>query len=368
MNYEKSIDKNYEYIVANAKKELAAPRANASYIASSLYALCSYFIACGKPAANEDELYSALRAELTEELLLSDANDAESIKTLCIAAKACTLYAKTAVCDQAEKFAKKLRAFLSERFLTSFDLNNNAELSESLVGALYSLADAADDEDLKLCEIAQKASQLLTCENYAFKDSFCAVNGAIGLVLISKRYPVLADDAQFSAKRIAALNANLDYTFNTSFKDDNALADPSVTSFALSLFVKAYKTYGDKFFLYMARRVWFNAMHFFQRNGGFVGYNNPPKAPVGILSVATYEEKTKTPLFAEGLCAYLLSKELFAEYDAPVKKDPRGRYLVGDKVFARELGEFFGRDLIEIPSLSSFDEEDAKNFKFKLLF
>lgn len=366
MNYDKSVDKNYEYIVAAAKKETTDRRGNAKYVASLLYALCRYFSVCGKPAAYQDELYDELSEKLSD---YADDDRAEYIRTLSISARACTAYARTAVCDDAKKTAERLRAIICDCFFAdSASDAKEVKLFEAYAAALNALAESSSSEDLKLKDIATGVLPLLTDESYLFYDGFCAINGAIGLLLLSKRFPELIGGALLSVKRIAALCGNLDYTYNSSFKDENTLADPAVTSFALELFVNAYKISGDKFFLYMARRIWFNGMQFFQRKGGFVGYNNPPKAPNGILSVATYEEKTLTPFFAEGICAYLKDKGFFAEYDAPVKKDPRGRYVVDDKVFARELGEYFGRDLIEIPSLSSFDEQTATGFRFKIAF
>lgn len=364
MNYDKSVDKNYDYIVAAAKKETAEGRGSVKYVASLLYALCKYFSACGKPAAYQDELYYELSKKLDD---YAEKDRAECIKTLSLSAKALTAYARTAVCESAKKSAEKLRAIICHCFISDSAVAD-AELFEAYAAALNSLAESSSLEALKIKDVAAGVLPLLTDENYLFIDGFCAINGAIGLLLLSKRFPELLGGALLTVKRVATLCGNLDYTYNSSFKDQNALADPAVTSFALELFVNAYKISGDKFFLYMARRIWFNGMQFFQRNGGFVGYNNPPKTPNGILSAATYEEKTLTPLFAEGLCAYLKDKGLFAEYDAPVKKDPRGRYVVDDKVFARELGEYFGRDLIEIPSLSSFDEQTAMGFRFKIAF
>ena len=347
MNYEKNANKHYEYIVSAAKSHKNAGK-DLYYDAWLLYALCKYFSVCAKPAAYSEQIEKAVLAPEKP----FDACDAKSVKAYSVAAKALCLFAKTSSDDNAKNTANKIFDLLIDGFYSvEKERGEDNELAEAYCGAISAIADLYKNDKNRF-------------ETILWMDSF---NGAIGLLLLSSCDASLLVPALNSGKKFAAMNGNLDYSFNLSFKE-NDTADPVATSLAMNYYTILYKATGDRFFLYMARRIWFNGMQFFQRLGGFAGYNNPPCAPQGLLTVKTYKEEKRTPQFCEGLCAYEKNKELFAEYDAPVKKDPRGRYIVDDKVFARELGEYFGRDLIEIPSLLSFDEETARGFKFKLLF
>lgn len=364
VNYDKNSTKHYDYLVECAKKAAAEEKENPCYTADLLYALCRYFTDCGKPAAHADALCKNLLSKIKD----FDENAPESVRLFAKAARAIYAFYKISSDENAKKSAECIFHILVNGSEVSADKQNNPALKEEYCGAIYAVSELYKFDKDKAVDFAMKNLALLSDENYKFSSAICAVNGAIGLLNISQITPEPFQIVLFAAKKIAAENKNLDYTFNRSFIEEKPLADPAVTSLLMAFYTALYKRCGDRFYLYMARRIWFNGMQFFLRNGGFVGYNNPPVAPEGILSVATYEEKTLTPLFTEGLCTYEKDKELFAEYDAPVKKDPRGRYIVDDKVFARELGEYFGRDLIEIPSLLSFDEETAKGFKFRLLF
>lgn len=363
MNYEKNANKHYEYIVSAAKSHKNAGN-DLYYDAWLLYALCKYFSVCGKPAAYSEQIEKAVLApEKT-----FNACDAKSVKAYSVAAKALCLLAKTSSDDNAKKAANKIFDLLIDGFyFTENERSEDTELAEAYCGAISAIADLYKNDKNKAVAFAMDNLRFFIDENYRFSDSESAFNGAIGLLLLSSCDASFLGAALTSGKKFAAMNGNLDYSFNLSFRE-NDTADPVATSLAMNYYTILYKATGDRFFLYMARRIWFNAMQFFERFGGFVGFNNSPCAPQGLLSIKTYKEEKRTPQFCEGLCAYEKNKELFAEYDAPVKKDPRGRYIVDDKVFARELGEYFGRDLIEIPSLLSFDEETARGFKFKLLF
>ena len=363
MNYEKNAIKHYEYIVSTAKSHKSAGK-DLYYDAWLLYALCKYFSACGKPAAYSEQIENAVLAPEKP----FDPTDAESVKAYSAAAKALCLFAKTSADDNAKNTANRFFDLLIDGFYSAEkERAEDTALAEAYCGAISAIADLARKDKNKAVAFAMDNLLFFVDENYRFSDTESAFNGAIGLLSLSSCDAGLLGAALASGKKFAAMNSNLDYSFNLSF-EENDTADPAATSLAMNFYTLLYKSTGDRFFLYVARRIWFNGMQFFERQGGFAGYNNPPCAPQGFLSVKTYKEEKRTPQFCEGLCAYEKNKELFAEYDAPVKKDPRGRYIVDDKVFARELGEYFGRDLIEIPSLLSFDEETARGFKFKLLF
>lgn len=361
MNYEKNAIKHYEYLVSvaktykNRKKDL--------YFDSwMLYALCKYFTACGKPAAYADDIAKNVMnpGERFNE------SDPQSVKAYSIAAKALCIYSKTSFENSARKKADEYYELLTDGFFLTTDRQmDDADLAHAYCGSLSALADLCDNDKQLTLKIAEYMLSSFRFECFS-NDSESMVNGAIGLLSLSSYNPQILQDVSQTAMLCAKENSNADYTYNLSFTKHET-ADPAVTSLMLSLYTALYKKTGQRFFLYYARRVWFNGMQFFQRNGGFVGYNNAPRGD-NLLYVKSYKEERRTPQFCEGLCAYEQNKELFIEEDTPVSKDYFGRYIMGDKVFGKELGEYFGRDLIEIPSLLSFDEETAQGFKFKLIF
>lgn len=362
MNYEKNINKHYEYLVSVAKTYKERKK-DLYFDGWMLYSLCKYFCACGKPAAYADTIAEYV-VNPNERF---DATDAQSVKAYSIAAKALCLYAKTSFEQSAREKADEYGELLKDGFfLTEAEQQYDDDaLAHAYCGSLSALADLSDNDKQMTLQIAEDLLSSFRFECYS-DDSESMVNGAIGLLSLSSYNPKILNSVTQTAMICAKENSNADYTYNLSFKKHET-ADPAVTSLMLGLYTALYKKTGQRFFLHYARRVWFNGMQFFQRNGGFVGYNNAPRGD-NLLCVKTYKEERRTPQFCEGLCAYAQNKELFQEEDTPVCKDYFGRYIMDDKVFGKELGEYFGRDLIEIPSLLSFDEETARGFKFKLLF
>ena len=109
-------------------------------------------------------------------------------------------------------------------------------------------------------------------------------------------------------------------------------------------------------------------MQFCQREKGQVGTDVFTTEQNSSLKVARYEIKQiTTPLYAIGLKCFAGNKHLFEEA-GELFKDRRGRYFLGDKMFGRDLSGFFGRDLIEIPTLTAFDSQTAMQLDLKLVF
>ena len=374
MNYDKNAAKHYDLVTRLSAEETNDPCGDIVYAARLLYALCAYFSALGKPAPLAEKLSEMLVEKLPD---LSDVSDPEALGKLTEAANALSAYHKMTADETVGNALKTVFGILTDGLFSEIldgkdgdkgGTAKNDRLSEISCNALPFVAENRILNAEKSKRFAGALLPLFSDENHTFESTIYAFNGAIGLLSMTKTAPSLLSLVLAFAKNLAAKNANLDYSFNKSQDPNDKTADPVATSLAMRFYTEIYKTTGDRFFLYIVRRIWFNAMQFFERQDGYVGYDNPPRAPEGLLSVKTYKEKTLTPAFCHGLCAYEKNKGLFAEYDAPVKKDPRGRYVVDDKIFAREQGGYFGRDLIEIPSLLSFDEETASGFVFKLLF
>lgn len=370
MNYDKNTAKHFDLVTRLCAEETNEPSGDIVYTARLLYALCAYFSALGKPAPLAEGLSETLVGKLPE---LTDETDAETLGMLAEAANALSAYHKMTSDETVGNALKPVFELLTDG-LSSENADDTGEkprhdrLSEIRCNALPFIAENGDRNAEKSKRFARSLIPLFSDESYSFESMIYAFNGAIALLSLSKAEPSFLSPILTFAKNAAAKSINLDYSFCISQSADDKTADPVATSLGMRFYTEAYKATGDRFFLYIARRIWFNAMQFFERQNGYVGYDNAPKAPEGLLSVKTYKEKALTPAFCHGLCAYEKNKGLFAEYDAPVKKDPRGRYVLDDKIFAHEEGGYFGRDLIEIPSLISFDEEAASGFKFRLLF
>jgi len=364
MNYTKNATVHYECVKKLCQEELVKLCGNELFSASLLLSLSAYKEYCNKPATGAEEL-AALLAKSDKCI---DYADEKAVTSKYLKAKALWSYAKIDGSEAAGKAAIKLFHDLVNAYETDKEeIGKNNRLREVYAGALLSIADFIADDKKAVVGFATDVSRLFLEDDFIFSDAFYAINGAIGLLSVSTREPALLSSAIKAGKKIAELCDNLDYSFNTSFKGDKHVADPVATSFALSFFVDLYKKTGDNYFLFLSRRIWLCGMQFFERRGGFVGYNVPPRGNM-CLSVLTYKERFITPLFYAGLCAYESNKGLFENDDNAIVKDSKGRYFVGDKLFGRELGEYFGKDLIELPSLISFDEEDAIRFKFKIKF
>ena len=185
---------------------------------------------------------------------------------------------------------------------------------------------------------------------YAFLEDKSAVNNAIAL---------LYDHFMVNAQ-------SLNYASATTFKNKSETNGAS-TAKSLEVALALLNNTKDNRYLTLARRIWFNGMQFCQRENGQVGLDTFTDEKI-TLRVKTYEvTQFVTPAYACGLKCWATNKNLFEE-SGELYKDRRGRFFLGDKMFARDLSGFFGRDLIEIPTLTAFDKQTANQLEFKLVF
>ena len=163
-----------------------------------------------------------------------------------------------------------------------------------------------------------------------------------------------------------ATSQSINYESALLFNDKNG-TDAGATAISLEVALALFNNLNDSRYLTLARRIWFNGMQFCQRFEGHVGANTFTYDKVR-LRVKNYSgDLVTTCRYAVGLKYYALNKDLFAD-GGELTKDRRGRYFIGDKMFGFDESEFFGRDLLEIPTLTAFDKQTAMQLVFKLVF
>ena len=159
---------------------------------------------------------------------------------------------------------------------------------------------------------------------------------------------------------------SLNYESANAFNDKSE-SDAKATARSLEVALGLLDNTKDERYLTIARRIWFNGMQFCQRELGQVGSNTFTSENTR-LKVKEYQIKQiTTPLYAGGLKCYNLNKGLFEE-SGNILKDRRGRVFLGDKMFAKDVSGFFGKDLIEIPTLTAFDKETNLQLDLQILF
>ncbi|MBR4419352.1 MAG: hypothetical protein IKT32_00570 [Clostridia bacterium] len=143
--------------------------------------------------------------------------------------------------------------------------------------------------------------------------------------------------------------------------------DASATARSLEVALLLYNNLQDDRYLTIAKRIWFNGMQFCQRFEGHTGTNVFATETTRLRVRNYYNDLATTALYGVGLKHYFLNKAFFEE-QGELSKDRRGRYFVGDKMFGFDESGFFGRDLLEIPTLTAFDKETAMQLSFRLVF
>ncbi len=164
------------------------------------------------------------------------------------------------------------------------------------------------------------------------------------------------------------LNAqSLNYASAISFASKGETS-AAATARSMEVALCLFDNLNDERYLTMARRIWFNGMQFCQRENGQVGAEFFTTESSPNLKLSRYEIKQiTTPLYAIGLKCFAQNKQIFEE-SGTLFKDRRGRYFIGDKMFCLDESGFFGRDLIEIPTLTAFDRETALQLNLKIVF
>lgn len=367
MNYDKKTQKHYALLCSDEYAKNIENYLNSHDLfgaASLLRACCSHYFSTGKPAFYSTELKNCIID------LLSDPkkNDAD-LKFGELAYPQGLLALTDYIRMTGEQPIVAYTDYFAEKILGDMFLSGDDCFDGKKAFALRALANHFLHRE-KLPEILSAARSVLpfySAPHAADIPSLCIANGAIGLLLLSNEDGEFLSCAKKTADFFIKNNSSLIYSAGENFSACDR-SDPFAAAAWFLFFTLLYKKTGNDLYCHQARRMWFNGLQFCQRENGGVGYDSFVSAADPVLKAETYFEKRLTPLYADALYGYEKNKALFCEEDGEVKKDRYGRYFIGDKLFARDISEFFGNDLIEIPSLTSFDEQTARQLRLKTTF
>ena len=364
MNYDKKTVKHYAKLCTLAQG-INKKNPDILFTSDLITAFSLYFLNASKPAFNAEKLYDIIKPHLQlENFSLADANGfltAESVL------RALIYYRKITgegvndnfICDLFKKILTRATSELIEKGENFYYALATADcIADFLIAFRKSQDDGFFDK------VKDALSNCNPIADNAPTDLY--LKCALG---IFKWDSTTKNDCSFSEEMLELIDFNalsINYSVGKSILSPQ-VSSPSATALTLKLAVLLYRFSGKEKHKRFLRRVWFNGMQFCQRFSGGVGYDTFANHGE-ILSVLTYEEDSLTPVYAEGLTLFCKHKELFEEREGEVVKDSFGRYLIDDKMFARDVSEFFGKDLIEIPSLTSFDKETNLQLKLKLTF
>lgn len=371
MKYTRKINKHYEYI---SQEDYLGSDSGIKRLVNACALLeggCCHFFACNKHFQGATELKNQIQELAFSESLQGEADELikvySSVLTSLCAYKSvtkeksadqtigkCASYLLSCGFDRAEElaltkqsdFSRALSSCyaLSEYYALTKDQNahNLLNFISRCVSKLnISSASGSTYDYLNLC---------LGLARFAIYSGESAVNSVIG---------ELFDNFLVNAQ---SLNYGASTNFGEKKECDGAT---SAKSFELALCM--FSLTQDQRYLTMARRIWFNGLQFCQRELGQVGSDTFTNEKTRLKVVNYQIKQVVTPLYATALKCYESNKKIFYE-DERIVKDRNGRIFMGDKMFAKDVSGFFGRDLIEIPTLTAFDKETALQLDFSLVF
>lgn len=364
MNYDKKTVKHYAKLCTLAQN-ISAKNPDLLLTADLITAFSLYFLNATKPAFNAEKLFDVLKPHLKiENFAIENPSDFATSEAVL---RALIYYRKITGENANDEFIKLLCTKIINRAISEI-----VEKNENFYSAL-STADCVSDcfnvfQNIECAEFFSRIKTALSNCNPIADNAPCDLylKCAIGIFKYDTK---TQNDCSFSEEMLEIVDFNaisINYSVGKGLLCPQ-VASPSATALALKLSVLLYRYSGKAKYKLTVRRIWFNGMQFCQRFSGGVGYDTFVTSG-NVLSVLSYEEDYLTPVYAEGLSLYCKHKELFEEREGEVIKDSFGRYLIDDKMFARDESEFFGKDLIEIPSLTSFDKETNLQLKLKLTF
>lgn len=364
MNYDKKTVKHYAKL-CSLSQGIDKKNADVVLTADLITAFALYYENGAKPAYNAEKLYDILQPKLkinnfTFECA-SDLNKAESVL------RALLHYRKITGESVNDKFIKELTAKMLPFALECIENKTPAFYSALSVSDCifdFSLTFEIDGLNAFFERVKTAVCDCNPLSDNAPCDLY--LKCAIGLFKWESKFYKSVKISEEMLELIDFNALSINYAVGKSLLSPQ-VCSPLATALALKLTTLLYRFSGSEKHKTMLRRIWFNGMQFCQRFSGAVGYDTFANHGE-LLSVLSYEENSLTPLYAEGLTLYLKHKELFEEREGEIVKDAFGRYMIGDKMFARDESGFFGKDLIEIPSLTSFDKETNLQLKLRLNF
>ena len=364
MNYDKKIVKHY------AKLNILSQGINKKnpdllLTADLISAFALYYQNASKPAHNAEKLFDILKPFLLiENFELNDNSDFEKAESVL---RALLHYRKITGDNVNDEFLKDLfNKLISSVSVSIKNKDQNFYYALSCADCIFDYCSIFPKEQLN--EFFSRLKVALNDCNPVGDNAPCDLflKCAIGVFKWESKQEKSTAISEDMLETVDFNALSINYAVGKSMLSPQ-VSSPLATAYALKLATLLYRFSGKEKYKKLLRRIWFNGMQFCQRFSGGVGYDTFANHGE-ILSVLSYEEDYLTPLYAEGLTLFTKHKELFEEKEGEVVKDSYGRYLIDDKMFARDESEFFGRDLIEIPSLTSFDKETNLQLKLKLNF
>lgn len=388
--YDKKVALNYRWLGEQKPADL-------SENAAALYGEACHYLYAGKLPENSNKLYSAICAELSDDCaaysvkLLAEAVIALTEYSICLqqegdcvassAALAIAARALTQISARAELCGAEDKLFALDAAARHYVCAKSAA-AQSLYNKLYALLKINGEGSEFLSEICGFSG--VKNDDFSEKNAKEGVKNAEKnaskalplealLRLTSAIFTVASYENSPSEQKRAADILNLcltaGLTQNYSAKNDYfnpTYADAAATATLFALCVRFYKLGGEQKYLTYARRIWYNGLQFCQRAEGCAGNDSAVITKNDRLCVTLYACPRASGYYAEALAVYAKNKDLFAEAGGNLFRDGNGKIFMGDKIFAREESGFFGKDLIEIPTLTAFDKDVALQLKFNI--
>ena len=149
------------------------------------------------------------------------------------------------------------------------------------------------------------------------------------------------------------------------FGREDTWTEPCAVTDSFILALRLYKLTGEKRYLTLARRIWFNGLQFCQRENGGAGPNTCVTEKQPILKISMYEAPfCCTMRYAEGLLEYSQNQELF-DWDSKkeVEKDEFGRRFIDDRLLVK-----CKEKILPIFSSNDVAKETAEKLELQIIF
>ncbi|MBE5764915.1 MAG: hypothetical protein E7339_04890 [Clostridiales bacterium] len=372
MKYSKKIKKHFEYISnKDYLQDCASDLSTLKCAVALLEGACCHFSTGESPLKRVNELVKTVNKVFTKQATI---DGDEQINLYGNILTALCAYKKCTALNEADELIDACVTPLLNALFTRIDalIEENSLLPARSLSALNGIADfyaiTRDKDALLLFNKVITNLNKLNFNNSQDNcyDYLCFISGALKLAQMSDNIAVYEPIARLF-DNLCVKAQSLNYGVAISFINKKECSS-AATAKSLEVALTFYALLQDERYKSLARRIWFNGLQFCQREKGQTGADTFTTEDAPNLKVSRYEVKQiVTPLYAIALKCYAANKELFEE-SGELFKDRRGRYFIGDKMFARDVSGFFGRDLIEIPTLTAFDSQTAIQLDFKLTF
>jgi hypothetical protein len=149
------------------------------------------------------------------------------------------------------------------------------------------------------------------------------------------------------------------------FGREDSWTEPCAVVDSFILATELYKITGEKRYLTLSRRIWFNGLQFCQRENGGAGPNTCVTKNNPILKISMYEAPfCCTMRYSEGLLEYHNNDHLFGwDENKPIEIDEIGRKFIDDRLLVEVQGK-----VVPIFSCRDIEKERAERLELKIIF